>query len=353
MTVQTLYENLKATFLKKQNKITELDEPGVIAGIFYATAQELASLYNALEVTIDRAFVDTATGTDLDRIGALVGCYRKQGTKSKGVLRFYRDTPADRDYFIPKGTRARTPLQPDRSYLSFITTEDAILKKGNTYIEVPAEAIDVGSAYNVASDQVLIIETPVQGVSKVTNPNAFTGGTDPESDEDYRARIPLYLDALKRATKGALRSAVLSVEGVQDVIVEDGTTPGTVTITVVGSSFDMADVEAIVDEYKGAGIQATVQTATTTTVDVTFDLYVIDGYDTETIKTNAEQAATDYLNNLGLGQPAQIAEVIVAIMKVEGVDNVKNVKLNGSADDVTPASTEKLAAGSVTATVIA
>ena len=352
MTKDAIYSNLKNTFLSSQNKIVQLDEPGVIAGLFSAVAQELQSLYANLESVIDRAFVDTASGEDLDRIGALVGCRRKQGSRAVGTLRFYRSTPADRDYLIPKGTRARTPLLADKTYLSFETTQDAVLQAGQTYVDVPAQAVDVGSAYNVASEKILIIETPVQGASKVTNPAAFTGGTDPESDEEYRNRIPMYLDALKRATADALKSAVLSVEGVQDVIVQDGSTPGTVEITVVGTSFDMSEVEAVVEQYKGAGIQATVQAATTTAVDASFDLYVVAGYDSDSVKTAAEQAVTDYLNGLGLGQPAQIAEIIVAVMKVEGVDNVKNVKLNDAADDVVVSATEKIVAGTVTAAVV-
>ena len=344
---------MKSSFLSSQTLIKELDEPGVIYAIFQAVAGELEQLYKELEATLDRAFVDTAQGQDLDRIAALLGVRRKQGSRAIGVLRFYRDTPTDRDYLIPKGTRARTPLLADKTYLSFETTQDAVLQAGQTYVDIPAQAVDVGSAYNVASEKILIIETPVQGASKVTNPEAFTGGTDPESDEEYRSRIPMYLDALKRATADALKSAVLSVEGVQDVIVQDGSTPGTVEITVVETSFDMGEVEAIVEQYKGAGIQATVQTATTTAVDASFDLYVVAGYDSDSVKTAAEQAVTDYLNDLGLGQTAQIAEVIVAVMKVEGVDNVKNVKLNGAADDVVVNATEKIVAGTVTAAVVA
>ena len=353
MTKDEIYERLKSNFLSSQSKITEIDEPGVIAGLFSAFAEELAELYKALETVIDRAFVDTAKGEDLDRIASLLGARRKQGTKAVGTLRFLRNTPADRDYLIPKGTRARTPLLADKTYLSFETTQDAVLTQGSTYVDVPAQAVDVGSKYNVASNKVLILETAVQGVSGVTNPSAFSGGTDPESDEEFRSRIPYYLDALKRATADAIKSAVLAVEGVQDVIVQDGSTPGTVTVTVVGTSFDMSEVESVVEQYKGAGIQATVQTATTVTVDATFDLYVVSGYDSASVKAAAEQAVTDYLNDLGLGQPAQIAEVIVAVMKVEGIDNVKNVKLNNAADDVTVSATEKIVAGTVTGTVVA
>ncbi len=327
-----IYANLKASFLASQNKLSEIDEPGVLYAIFQAAAEELASLYSLLDSTIDRAYLDTATGQDLDKIGALVGCTRKAGTKATGTLRFSRSTPADRDYLIPAGTRARTPLQPDKTYLSFQTTQDAVLTAGSTYVDVPAESVDVGAKYNVASDKIIILETKVSGVTAVTNPSAFSGGTDPESDEDYRARIPLYLQSLKRATADALKSAALSVSGVADAIVEDGATPGTVTITVVGStgpvdSATLTAVEQAIDEYKGAGIIPTVQSATTVSVSSTFDLYVLSGYDSATVQANAEQAVTDYLNALSLGSPAQIAEVIAEIMKIEGVDNVKNVVL--------------------------
>jgi len=342
MTVDTIYLNLKSTFLSKQNKLSDIDEPGVIYAILQGVAQELANLYSTADATIDRAFIDTATGEDLDRIGALIGCVRKAGTKATGTLRFSRSTPADRDYLIPIGTRARTPLQADKTYLSFQTTENAILPEGATYVDVLAESVDVGSKYNVASDKIIILETKINGVTTVTNPAAFSGGTDPETDEEYRARIPLYLNALKRATADALKSAALSVAGVADAIVEDGATPGTVTVTVVSStgpvdSSALTAVEEAINDYKGAGIIPTVQSATTVQVSSTFDLYVISGYDSATIKANTEQAVTDYLNNLSLGTPAQIAEAIAEIMKIEGVDNVKNVIF--FIDDETPSGT--------------
>ena len=357
MTKEEIYSRLKQTFLANQNKLSDIDEPGVIYALFQAFASELEELYNAFDDLLDRAFMDTATGEDLDRIGALVGCERKSGSKATGTLRFSRSTPADRDYFIPKGTRARTPLLPDRTYLSFETTEDAILEQGQTYVNVQAQSIAEGSQYNVPADSILLIETPVAGVEEVTNPSPFQGGSDPESDDEYRQRIPLYLEGLKRATKTALKSCALSVEGVSDVIVEDGETPGTAIVTI--ASYDgvpsqelLDQVSQALEEYRGAGIQVTVQAITTVTADVTFDLYVLSGYDTTTVKTNAENAVTNYLNNLSIGAPAQIAEIIAEVMKVEGVDNIKNVKINGVADDLTVATTEKVVAGSVTGTVI-
>jgi len=304
MTVDQIYSNLKSTFLSKQSKLSDIDEPGVLYAILYGIAQKIAE----------------------------VGCTRKDGTKATGTLRFSRSTPADRDYLIPKGTRARTPLQPDKTYLSFETTEDATLQAGQTSVDVPAQSVTAGSQYNVDANKIIILETKVNGVTNVTNPSAFTGGVDPESDDDYRSRIPLYLDSLKRATADALKSAALTVTNVADAIVEDGATPGTVVVTVVGSSGSVSPetlsaVEAAIDDYKGAGIRVTVQSASTITVSATFDLYVESGYDSGTVQSNAEQAVSDYLDALGLGDPAQLSEVIAEIMGVEGVDNVKNLIL--------------------------
>ena len=357
MTKQEIYTNLKQTFLSRQKKLTAIDEPGVISAIFEAVAAELESLYAKVDETVNQAFIDTATGEYLDKIGALVGCVRKQGTKATGTLRFSRTEPATRDYFIPKGTRCRTPLQADRTYLSFVTAQDATLEAGQTYVDVPAEAVEVGEKYNVPANSILIFETPVMGIEHVTNPEPFTGGADPESDDEYRARIPLYLESLKRATKTALESACLSVEGVTSVTVEDGETPGTVVITVAGPSgaVDQTVLDAVLQvlgDYKGAGIHVTLQTVTNVPTDVSFDLYVEPDYDPETVLSNAKQAVVDYLNNLDIGAPAQIAEIIAVVMSVEGVDNVKNVLIDGTSNDKTVSANEKIIAGTVTGTVI-
>ena len=59
-----------------------------------------------------RRIIDTAEGSELDRVVALLAIARKRRGYASGKVRFFRDTPASADIFIPDGTRVSTALRP-------------------------------------------------------------------------------------------------------------------------------------------------------------------------------------------------------------------------------------------------
>jgi len=357
MTKAELYASMKAYFLANQNKISELDEPGVIATIMEAFAAELETLYAKLNATIDRAFVGTATGSDLDAIGALIGCSRRKGTKAQGYVRFTAATAPTSNIVIPEGVRVRTLLLPNKTYLSFETYSDAVLEAGNTYVDVLCESVEEGAKYNVAAGSILKIETPIYGIASVSNAAAFVGGTDEETDDDYRARMPVYLEGLKRATATALVSAAMSVDGVIDAVVEDGATPGTVTVTVASSSGTVpaetiAAVEEALESYRGAGIQVTVVGAINDPTDCSFSIYLNEEAVSATVKAACETAVAVYLNSLAIDEVAYYFEIVKILMSVDGVLNISSLLVAGGTSDITPSSGHKIVAGTISGTVV-
>ena len=357
MTKEELYASMKAYFLANQNKVTTLDEPGVIAAILEAFASELETLYTELDATIDRAFLGTATGTDLDAIGALIGCSRRAGTKAQGYVRFTANSAPSSDITIPEGTRVRTLLLADKTYLSFETYSDAILEAGNTYVDVLCESVEVGSKYNVSAGLVLKIETPIYGVDSVSNVAAFVGGTDEETDSDYRARIPVYLEGLKRATATALISAAMSVDGIIDAVVEDGATPGTVTVTVASSSGTVpaetiTAVEEALEDYRGAGIEVTVVGATNDSTNCSFNIYLEEEAVSATVEAACETAVAAYLNSLAIEETAYYFQIVKILMSIDGVLNIASLSLGGGTADITPSSGHKIVAGTISGTVV-
>jgi hypothetical protein len=130
--------------------------------------------------------VDTKTGADLDAFVAVVGFRRLEARRASGSVVFGTPSPATQEYFIPFGTQVLTnDLQP----LAFVTNAAAILGIGATEVEVPAQAVLGGDGGNVQASTITAIGNQVLGVSGVTNPVAFTGGADAESDEALRARF--------------------------------------------------------------------------------------------------------------------------------------------------------------------
>lgn len=82
----------------------------------------------------------------------------------------------------------------------FVTTEPGTIEAGQTQVEVSAEAEQAGTAGNVAAGTVIYLNLAPAGVAGCVNPSAFTGGTEPEDDEAFRARI---LDSFQRLPNGA------------------------------------------------------------------------------------------------------------------------------------------------------
>jgi len=87
--------------------------------------------------------------------------------------------------------------------------------------EVSCEAENVGITYNVAKEKIIYKVSFVSNIDSVRNYDAQLGGTDTEIDDDLRERILYATELLGKATVESLRQAVLGVEGVTSVSVDD------------------------------------------------------------------------------------------------------------------------------------
>ena len=89
--------------------ITDVNVGAVLRQLVESLGIELSSLYDSLQTIYLGTRIDTATQTDLENLGALLGITRKQGTKSQGYITFMRKAPAIIDFTIPSGTIISTP----------------------------------------------------------------------------------------------------------------------------------------------------------------------------------------------------------------------------------------------------
>lgn len=87
--------------------------------------------------------------------------------------------------------------------------------------EVFCEAEAVGTKYNVSKNKIIFKVSNIPGIDNVNNYDTMTGGSDLETDTDLRERIKNASLALGKATVKALEQAVLAVEGVTSVQVND------------------------------------------------------------------------------------------------------------------------------------
>lgn len=226
-------------------------------------AREYAVLSRQMESIYRAGFLDTAGGRDLDQIAALVGTRRRRRLSATGSVLFGRSTPAPADINIPAGTRLSTVEPPP---LSFETSEDAVLQRGNLSVEVPVAAIAAGSVGIVPAGAIRVVNRPILGLQTVENPQATAYAAADETDDSLRARARRALEGAGQATSGALFAALGQLPGLREKdvrIAEDYLKhPGVVRLTVAlpemaAAARDSAAAQAVrlVEEVRPVGIR--------------------------------------------------------------------------------------------------
>ena len=227
-----------------------------------AFARELAVLRSELEFVYQSGFVDTAAGSALDMVVALFGITRKTSDFASGTVRFFRDTPAPADVFIPAGTKVSTALAgaPGKP-VSFVTTNDRTLQRGQLAVEAPIRAETKGAQGVVDARSIVVVNQPVLGITGVMNDAATVFGGASETDDELRGRAKSVAERAGRATPRALLNALTELSAIKpnDVAVKEDLTgmPGVVSISIaVDPTAQLAsDVHDAILDARPAGIR--------------------------------------------------------------------------------------------------
>ena len=129
-----------------------------------------------------------AQGDYLDHIGALFGVTRLAASNALTTLRFILSEPQTSAIVIPEGTRA----SPGGGTILFATTETVEIPAGNTEITVTAECTHSGTQGNgYVAGQIKMLVDPFPFEMGIENITESHGGSDIESDENFRERIQI------------------------------------------------------------------------------------------------------------------------------------------------------------------
>jgi uncharacterized phage protein gp47/JayE len=179
------------------------------------------NLYSQLESVYYSAYVDTATGTDLENLVTLVGVTRVPAVKATGVVTFYAVPAPAADIIIPAGTIVGTQPTATGTQILFTTDAQVTLLLSTTSITANITAQIAGVGGNVAISKVSYLSTPIYGITAITNLAAITGGVAAESDANLRIRAKHAVIVAGKATSDALYYAILGVAGVGSVTIDD------------------------------------------------------------------------------------------------------------------------------------
>ncbi|QEK12703.1 baseplate J/gp47 family protein [Crassaminicella thermophila] len=291
-------------------------------------ASQIEGLFYNQGYILKQAFPQTATGEYLELHGYIYGVDRKQATKATGIVRMGRNTAAIEDILIPAGTSFST-LERNGVIIRGVTTEEAILTVGNTYVDIVAEAEEPGTNGNVEAGTFTILTEPPAGIEYVINLEPFTGGTDLEDEEEYRKRL---LEKVRSPQLGGNKKDyenwALAVEGVtiaKALPLNRGA--GTVDILISTSSglpsdVLVSEVQSYIDERRPVGADAKVikPTVVNVNVDVTITPSVTNTIDD--IRMIVEDTIKNYIESIEIGGVVKIAGIINALFKLNEVDDV-------------------------------
>ena len=134
-------------------------------------------------------FIKTAKGSYLDLLAFQRKITRIQASKTRGKITFTR-SDASGALLIPKDTEVASTTINGKIY-KLKTLANATITDGNTAIDVECEALENGTAYNLAVGYYSVLFSGISGISSVSNQKNWLvkAGTDLEDDENLRKRI--------------------------------------------------------------------------------------------------------------------------------------------------------------------
>jgi len=194
--LKSKYDNAYYNGLTKVTDFNEGSEAyhllDTIASLFLEAREDINDNYL-------QSMIHTQEGEFLDNTGDSLGVYRKPASPSTGyVVIYYNETALTADAILNDGAGTTCNLEDpviledlivmtDDS-ISFVVDDADSTLNGKKYIKLGATCEYEGEYTNVLADTITIIENDLPALVRVTN-TVFSGGTDIESDDDYRQRI--------------------------------------------------------------------------------------------------------------------------------------------------------------------
>ncbi len=225
------------------------------------------------------------------------------------------------------------------------------LPAGETQVCTLARALEPGASSNVAAGAVTLPINPPLGVTQVSNPSPFDGGTDTETDAHLRRRL---LDRLGKMPNGAnadtYREKALSYAAVLEAsILPRARGAGTVDVVILTAEEApqealLAQMQAAFSQEREIGTDVLVRGAVRKRMNLSAKVLVESGYEPTQVTAQCEASLREFLETLPLGNQLLAAQIGDRLFHVEGV---ANYVLLSPAEDVLLSADVKLIPGTI------
>ncbi|AWZ50037.1 terminase (plasmid) [Clostridiaceae bacterium 14S0207] len=355
-----MYKESSDEILKRMKDYVENDvstmEGTLVHDALAPTAYELEDTREDLEEILNKVFVQNAYennySEELELRCAEHGVYRKQGKQATGTITI----EGIKETEISKGTIVQTKLN-----LQYKTLEDAKILENGT-VDIPIQALEEGTEFNVKSNTIIEIPIALVGIDKIYNKESVVNGRDTEDDKSLYNRF--LIKVRTPSTSGNIYDYMnwsLEVNGVGNCIVKPlWAGAGTVKVILVNSSGRCPNEEIIknvkdnIEKKRPIGATVTVTGVNETNIKVECKLILNKNTNIEDIKKEVIKNIKDYLATISLkSNIVRYNKIANCILNIDNVIDYKELKINSYNKDIelqedTIAILESVVADSVT-----
>lgn len=332
------FESILEDMLERVSDSVDKREGSLIRSALAPVAAELAEGYIYLDSYADLLLADTAVGEYLDRMCGLSGIERKPAVAAVVIGKFSDE----------EGNPAELTTG-----LEFLCGADVYIVgeqvSSGRYL---LTAKTPGAAANRVTGELLPVDY-VDGVMSAEIVGIESYGEDEESDESLRAR---YIENMTAPAFGGnvsdYEQKVLAFDGVGAVKVFPVCSGAGTVGLVIGSSsgravdsslpaeiaeeFNRKDENNISSGLAPIGHTVYVKSASELTVNINAVVEMATGVAVSAVQADVEKAVREYINGIDFyAERLHQAPVMMAILQVDGIADVKSLKINNSAQTLT------------------
>jgi uncharacterized phage protein gp47/JayE len=337
--------------------LTDFNIGSVVRTLLEAHATGIEDLYIAFSQGVQDAIPAALYAAfDFERLPA---------ANARGKIRV-TITGSVADFVLPAGSRLSTA----GGEANFETDAELTILAGETVGEVSAVCMTSGVVGNVPANTITLLTGASLSVLAVTNPIAFSQGSDVESDAQMKARFQAFISSIARATPASLEYAAR----VQKIYNDDGTIleqvarvaiqeyAGYVRLFIYNGSGSTSNAlvdqvqkaidgyydpttESTVPGYRAAGVFVWVGAMAEKSVSLTASVNLLPGYGPTATMETAVRTALEYaIRTSPSGEPLTVAKLQNAVLATPGVRDV----LITPAQSIACAANEALIPGTLT-----
>lgn len=321
----------------------------------FSVGSAMRAIYEAISIELEQFYIITRENI-AEAIQAGIyssfGFVRKPAMKAYGnvTITFHSATMAD--MYLSRGSRftSSNPAYP----MTYETIQDYTIPAGALTASVQVYCTYPGALGNIPANAIDIMNSPIQNVKSVTNPEAFQTGQDEEPLEEMRARFASYIESLSKATVPAIEYGTRSVPEVSGVYVDEQT--GLINVYAHDRNGDLpTDVQnkiiSTLENYRAGGIPVKVLPVTKVKQDINVTVTLTDKSGiTQAFKNKIQTTIATYLNNMTTSQSLILSDLTSAIRYVDRA-LIYDVQYTNITGNIILEKNEVMRAGTITVTL--